>query len=301
MSDRNHSWRDIVTEDQDRIEFPKLWVSYPWINSEERDFAYLTRHLENVKFDAVYDSIPIMSDHKFSQRIIQRLQSVGCDGWLYVLTHQCISRKDYTGELLSAIDQTKLRLGPRFPMVGLMYGIADSHLPPMLRVLPTVSLGDPDWNSLVREIYLKSRSEIPKKPACKESRFIWKIHPCFGGDPSFTAIEVRSRGETIPQWRFAIPKSCHLIRWGQGRAGGGEISRVRFEEASGSGQFNNNQVFWFGAANTVSNSESAYVLFSGKLPDFICFGPAQKGCGQPGRMEIFWPGHELNTSKPSIQ
>lgn len=276
-----------------RVEQPRLWISYPWVNSEERDFGYLAKQLEKKNFDTVYNSIGIDRDERLSQRIVQRLQSIGFDGWLYVLTHRCISRREFTEEITSAIDQTIMHRGPRFPIAGLMYGISSSHVPARLRLMPCISLGDPEWNNRVREIFNKSKVADFKSPACKESRFIWKVHPCYGGNSSITAIEVRSRGETIEDWRFAVPRWSIPIRWGQGNSGGGELSKVRFGEVTGTGRYENNEVFWFGAANTVSITESAYVLYEGELPDFICFGSASKSKKMPGKMEIFWPRREV--------
>ncbi|MBN2241212.1 MAG: hypothetical protein JW793_00875 [Acidobacteria bacterium] len=272
-----------------RTDCPRLWISYPWIDREEKDFGYLAGQLESNNFEAVYDSVRIMRDDCFSRRIVQRLQSIGFDGWLYVLTHQCITRREYTAELTSAVDQTLLHLGPRFPIVGLMHGIAPNHVPPRLRILPCVSLGDPGWNLQVGEIFRRNQSIPSETGTRKESRFVWKIHPGYGGNPSIQAVEVHSRGETIESWRFAIPRSCHPVRWGQGNSGGGELSKLRFGEAAGTGRYENNEIFWFGASNTVSLTESAYVLFEGSLPDFICFGLASKPAGTPGKMEIFWP------------
>ena len=293
--------KDIVIDNQTGTGLPKLWISYPWISREERNFSYLTRHLRNVRFDAEYDSFKIMPEAQLSQRVVQRLQGIGFDGWLYILTHQCITRREYTDELIAAIDQTRLHMGPRFPMVGLMYGIASTHLPPMIRILPCVSLGDPNWNTHVREVFAKNHSSGVQPEARKESRFIWDIHPGYGGDSKLTCIEVRTRGETVEEWRFAVPKSSSLLRWGQGNSGGGEISKVRFGEVSGTGHYDQNEVFWFGASNSVSNSESAYIIFSGKLPDFICFGPAKNSNGIPGRMEIFWPAYEKNRRTALMQ
>lgn len=282
-------------EDDSIIGYPRLWISYPWVKSEERDFGYLTKHLETKQFATVYNSIKLMEDTRLSHRILQRLQSIGFDGWLYVLTHPCISRREFTEELTSAIDQTILHLGPRFPIVGLMYGIAPNHIPTRLRLMPCISLGDPEWNSHVLEIFHKIST--PKTQVRKESRFLWRLHPCYGGNPSVTAIEVRSRGEMIEHWRFAVPKSTLPIRWGQGNSDGGELSKVRFGEVTGTGRYENREVYWFGSANTVSITESAYVLYEGKLPDFICFGPATNSRGMPGKMEIFWPGREIKPGK----
>jgi hypothetical protein len=267
---------------------PRLWISYPWIRNEERDFGYLVPQLRTANIEAVYESFQLEQNSHLGDRIVQRLRSIGFDGWLYILTHQCLTRRNCTDELTGAIDQTLLQMGRDFPIAGLMYGIATQQVPPVMRVLPCISLGDPDWKRQLSGV-LKADPNRSKKIRISETRFIWNIHSSFDGDPQMTAIEVHTRGDRIQYWRFAIPKSSVVVRWGQGRAGGGEISRIIFAEAKGSGRYENRDVVWFGAANTVSDTESAYAVFSGPLPDFICFGPSQTPFGSPGNMEVLWP------------
>jgi hypothetical protein len=276
-----------VTDNQN-AERPRIWISYPWIGNEERDFSYLIPQLQNASIDAVYDSFELMPDARLWPRIMQRLLSIGFNGWMYILTHQCCTRKAYTDELTSAIDQTLLHIGPSFPMIGLMCGIGSNHVPPTLRVLPCISLGDPDWMSQVSRA-LKRETPHASNNKARETRFVWKVYPCYGGNASMTAIEVHSRGQTIPYWRFAVPKSACLVRWGQGPAGGKSISSTRSGETGGAGRYSNCDINWFGAADAISQSESAYAVFSGSLPEFICFGPAQSPAGPPGQMEILWP------------
>jgi hypothetical protein len=219
---------------------------------------------------------------------MQRLLSIGLDGWMYILTHQSCTRKAFTDELTSAIDQTRLHLGPNFPIMGLMCGIGNNHVPPMMRVLPCISLGDPDWKTQVSRILKKDASKAQKhKP--RETRFVWTIHPSFEGNRSMTAIEVHTRGQAIQYWRFALPKNIAPLHWGQGPSGGKGISRARLGETRGSGRYSNCDINWFGAADAVSNTESAYAVFSGSLPEFICFGPAQGPLAPPAQMEILWP------------
>src|SRR5512145_252595 len=67
---------------------PRLWISYPWIRNEERDFNYLVPQLKAANIEAVYDSFQLQPDSQLGERIIQRLLSIGFDGWLYILTHQ---------------------------------------------------------------------------------------------------------------------------------------------------------------------------------------------------------------------
>jgi hypothetical protein len=268
---------------------PRLWISYPWIRNEERDFKYLVPQLKAANIEAVYDSFPLQPDLQLGERIVQRLLSVGFDGWLYVLTHQCFTQRTYTEELTAAIHKAILNLGASFPMAGLMYGIAMQQVPPALRMLPCISLGDPNWSRQLSGIFKSGAAHSKKSPLERQSRFAWKIHISFNNDPSLTAVEVQTKGEQIQYWRFAMPKSAKVVRWGQGRSGGREISRVIFGEAKGTGKYENRDVTWFGAANTISDTESAYAVFSGALPDFICFGPARTPFGSPGKMELFWP------------
>ncbi len=275
-----------------------LWISYPWINKEERDFTYLVEQLKSADIRAVYDSFQLMPDAHLWERAAQRLASVGFDGWLYILTHQCFTRRTCTDELTAALDQALQRMGPDYPMIGLLYGIAAQHVPPMLRVRPCISLSNPDWKQQLLSMIGKRACNRRKGIAREDTRFVWKIHSDYCGDPSTTAVEVRSKEESIHYWRFAIPKSAQTIRWGQGPSGGGELSHVRFSEATGSAKYGNREVNWFGAANIISNTESAYAVFSGSLPDFICFGPADSPFGPPGQMEIFWTALSGKTESP---
>lgn len=299
----NIELQSVTMTDNQKIGCPRLWISYPWISKEERDFTYLVHQLKDANIDAMYDSFQLLPNIHLWQRTVQRLVSVGFDGWLYILTHQCFTRRMCTDELTAAIDQACLRMGPDFPMVGLLYGIASQQVPLMLRVRPCISLGDPDWRQQISEVLSHHTQQGKKDAAQRGSHFIWKIHPCYCGDPSMTAVEVHARDESIQYWRFAIPKSAQTAMWGQGPAGGREISRIRFAEASGTGRYGNHDIIWFGAANIISVTESAYAVFSGPLPDFICFGPAKSPFGPPGRMEVFWTsllGKDLNPAHEGL-
>ncbi|MBZ5499916.1 MAG: hypothetical protein LAP85_26250 [Acidobacteriia bacterium] len=246
--------------------------------------------MKGVNIEALYDSLQVRPDIRLQQRIMQRLLSIDFDGWAYILTHQFLTRRTCADELIEAIDQALLQMGPGFPVVGLLHGIAAQQVPPMLRVRPCLSVGDPDWRRQISEA-LKQRAPSTKKEVVRhDTRFMWRIHPCYGGDPSMTAIEVGARLDSIPYWRFAIPKSVHTARWGLGAAGGGDISPIKFAVTKGSGRYGSLDVVWFGAANAVSTTESAYVVFCGPLPDFVCFGPAVSPQGPPGHLEVLRPG-----------
>lgn len=265
---------------------PRLWISYAWIGKEERDFSYLLPRLKEGNIEAVYDSLPVESHLRLSQRIVHRLLSIDFDGWLYILTHQVVSRRVCADELIASIDHTLVHLGPEFPVIGLLHGISAQSVPAALKVRPCLAAGDPEWRQLLFRA-LRQPPVIQKKEIVgQNTRFLWKIHPCYGGNPSMTAIEVGSKFESIEYWRFAIPKFAVVSGWGVGAAGGGDISPIKFAIAKGTAKYGGYDITWFGAANTVTTTESAYVVFSGPAPEIVCFGRAESPSGPPAEMEV---------------
>ena len=275
----------------------RLWISYPWACKEERDFSYLVAALRRKNIQATYDSFELRPDSCFWQRVEQRLSSVDFDGWLYILTHQLISRRTCANELITAIDKISQGVGPDFPMIGLMYGVAGQQVHSAFKVRPCFSAFDPDWPQQVSQtLSARAKTGTHRRAPRDEMRYYWKVHSCYGGNPSMTAIEVRPKDEGIQYWRFAIPRTAQTVMWGVGPAGGTELSPIRFWVARGSARYGTDDVTWFGAANSISMHESAYVVFSGPLPQFICFGPAKSSVGAPGPMEVFQVRHRPNLS-----
>lgn len=266
---------------------PRLWISYPWISREERNFAYLVSQLKDANIDATYDSLQLLPNMRLWERTVQRLHGIGFDGWLYILTHQCFTRRACADELMAAIERVCQQISPDFPMVGLMYDIANQQVPLQLRVRPCIALADSNWRQQLADVLQRRIAQSVKGVMPDETQFNWKLHPGYCGDPSMTAVEVSSKGESIQYWRFAIPKSARTIGWGQGPSGGRKISNARLAEATGSGKHGSSDITWFGSANSISNTESAYAVFSEPLPEFICFGSALAPFGPPNQLEIF--------------
>jgi hypothetical protein len=187
----------------------RLWISYPWLDRQEKDFACLLSELNAEHIEVVYDSVELLPDVHLRERIIQRLLSIGFDGLLYVLTYQCVTRRRCANELTEAIDQALLNMGLGYPIMGLLYGVADYQLPPRLRMQPCISLSTPDWTHQISRV-LRSRSLQERRRVIPvEGRFDWKIHRCYCDDPSKTAIEVSSKEGMIQYWRFAAAK-CRM-------------------------------------------------------------------------------------------
>lgn len=278
------------------LERSRLWISYLWTNREEKDFSYLVPHLSSPEVEPTFDSIELQPDLQLWQRIEQRLLAIDFTGWLYVLTHQVLTRKACADGLISGINKMLLHKGPAFPMVGLMYGIKAQYLPAPLRMRPCLSLEDSEWKNQLSGVLKQLAASTKKQAGRRDSRFTWKIHHGWGGDSSATAVEVAPGAEDIRHWRFAIPKETQVARWGLGAAGGGEILPPSQGVAMGYGKFGSTDVAWFGATGGITGAESAYIVFSGAPPEVVCFGPAENPMGPPRQMEIV----RIGGSNPTI-
>ena len=266
--------------EENRAAASHLYVTYPWTQKEEADFAYLARQLQAAGFEATYAPIELSHAETFWDQISPRITSGEVDGWAYLLTSRCVNDLFCRDSLLTALDRAYEKKGAGFPLLGLLHGISEQSLPPALKLRTCVHLADPNWRDQVKAVFSQRSSE-------GYTRFLWKIHPSYGGDVSKTAIEVSPRSDVLRNWRFAVPASVQPVRWGHGPAGGGDISPVRFLVAKGGGKLENSEITWFGSEDVLSPKESAYAVFSGRLPDFICFGRAKAAGGPPGKMEIF--------------
>ena len=276
----------------------RLWISYPWMSREERNFSYLVSQLREANIEATYDSLQLLPNVSLRDRAAARLRGIGMDGWLYVLTHQCLTRKTCADELTGAIQSVMTSMGSGFPMAGLLYGISAPHIPPALRVHPCVSLSDPNWKQQLTDV-LKMKVPRGRKKG-EASNYKWKVHPCYGGDPSMTAVEVHSKNEPMRNWRFAVPRSVRPAYWGAGLADGHSISQIRIGEALGSGIYGNQNIYWFGATKTLTQAESAYVVFSGPLPPFIGFGMARGPFDPPTQLDQYHATLSAEMPRPSV-
>ncbi len=259
---------------------PRLYLTHAWTREEEGDFGHLARQLRAVGLDAIYDSIGLQTDAPLWSRTLPRIASGNVDGWAYLVTPRSLTDRRCREELLCALDRVYEQKGAGFPLFGLLHGVAAHGLPPGLKLRPSIHLADPNW----KEQVLAFMSHNGVSP---QTQFLWKVHDAYGGDASQTAIEVSPRGEGIRFWRFAVPASVPAVQWGHGPAGGGEISPFMFSVVRGTGKLENTEITWFGSEDSLSQTESAYLVFRGRLPEFVCFGRAAKPTGPPGKMEIY--------------
>lgn len=121
-----------------------------------------------------------------------------------------------------------------------------------------------------------------------DTQFNWRIHHPFEGVEDRVAVEVGPWKGLLPRWRFVVPGDFDgPTRWGVGPAGTGEINEdVKRPAKDGPIQMVNGPlVVWFGGHESLSTSQSAYLVFEGQPPHYVAFGFADAVGGPPGNLE----------------
>ena len=131
-----------------------------------------------------------------------------------------------------------------------------------------------------------------------DTQFNWRIHHPFEGVEDRVAVEVAPWKGLLPRWRFVVPGDYQgPTRWGIGPAGLGEIDEdVKRPAKDGPIQMVNGPlVVWFGGHESLSTTQSAYLVFEGEPPHYVAFGQADAVGGPPGQRE----GISFGDSHPS--
>lgn len=263
----------------------RLWITYAWADDDQGDFRYLVQELKAAGVDATYDKIAIVPGRRLWDQIAQQISQAPIGGWAYLITPNSLASERCREELAYALDRALKDKGGDFPLIGLLHGVGTNDVPPALRVRLCVSLASPDWKE---EIRAGLEGRPPEIPSATQSQYVWQVHRGYGQNSKLTAVEARPRFGEIMYWRFIVPRSASVVRWGHGPAGGGAISGSKSDIIDGvSGTLDDTEVTWFGSGDKLSPGISAYVVFDETLPDFLGFALASAPFGQPMQPEIY--------------
>ena len=265
---------------------PKVWITYAWADNAQGDFAYLVQELRSVGVEATYDRIAIVPGQRLWDQIAKRITQDPIDGWAYLITSNSLDSESCREELAYALDRALNTKGGGFPLIGLLHRVRIADVPPALKIRLCVILASPNWKEEVKS-GLERRP--PAEPNATQTQYVWQLHQGYEGVPTAIAVEVRPRFGEIMYWRFVVPTSALITKWGYGPSGGGSLSSGGKDIVDGGTgiEINGVPVTFFGAGEKLSPGISAYVVFDKALPDFIGFGLASAQFGQPtGQVEI---------------
>ena len=132
-----------------------------------------------------------------------------------------------------------------------------------------------------------SAARIPPSQS-SDTKYNWRIHHPFEDVEHRVAVEVAPWKGLLPRWRFVIPGDFKGVsRWGVGPAGSGQIDEnVKRPVKDGPIQMTNGPlVVWFGGHESLSTTQSAFLVFEGEAPHYIAFGQSESVGGPPASLE----------------
>ena len=190
---------------------PQVWITYAWADNEVGDFSYLMQQLDAVGVQAKYDRIALVAGKRLWEQIGEEIVNGDIDGWAYLVTPKSIASEACREELAYALYRAMKDKGTDFPIIGLIHGVNFDEVPPSLAVRLCVALSSPTW---AEEFKAGLEHRPPRIASPHQTKYVWEVHNPYRGDHTLTAIEVRPRFGEVMRWRFVLPASAKVARWG---------------------------------------------------------------------------------------
>jgi hypothetical protein len=251
-----------------------LWLTYAWADNDEGDFDYLVQVLDSAGIVTLYDKIALVPGRRLWPQIADRICSTPLAGWAYLVTPNGLASSACREELSYALQRALEAKGEEFPLIGLLHNVSIRDVPVALRVRLCINLANPDW---VEELRAAVSGTPPQRSTPPREPVIVKIHENYLGQQGMHAIEVRPRFDELAYWTMAFPiDGPQPARWGAGPANGGGIAGAQSDVMEGECRIGGVPMRFVGAGERLTSSTSAYAVFTGKLPQSMFFGVADR-------------------------
>lgn len=252
---------------------PKLWLTYSWKDRDEGDFAHVVSVLRQNNVDVRYDKIELIPGHRLWEQIGERIRQGEFQGWAYLLTPYGLASEKCREELEYALGRALETRGTVFPLIGLLHQVAVEEVPVSLRSRLCVEMRDPNWALSVKAGLL---GEAPTENVDPVGPYRFNVIRSYSGDPELIAVEARPRFGEISFWRFMVPDDCEIVQWGYGPTGGRGLASVMTSVIEATGEVSGEAAKIVGAADRLTASTSAVIVFRKRLPSFVFFGVANE-------------------------
>jgi hypothetical protein len=279
-----------------------IWITHAWADDVGGNFDYVISRLEAVGVEAHYDRRDLVHGLPLWPQIEDRITKDPIQGWGIILTRNSLSSTKCREELNYALDRALEARGQQFKLIGLLDGdVSKADVPAALRTRLYVNLAGAGWPRLVRK---GLEEEALGGVAPFVSEYVWTVYQKYKRSPTappLPAIEVRPRYGQIGAWIFLVPPGTEVVDCAPGSAGGAPLNQLRMNCSPPSptqtgvvtdGPMAGTKFEYFGAADALSVSRSAYVVFTHGFPAFVGFSPVPESgpAGFPrGGLEVMSP------------
>ena len=260
-------------------------ITYAWADYEEDDFSSLGQELKAGGVVVRFEKIALLPPLHLWDQVAQRVTDHSTNGWGYLVTPHSLMSDVCRGELAEALRRTLAVRGRSFPLIGMLHKVRAHDVPPALIPSLCVDLSSLAW---AREVKARLEGKPVEKSSVPQTRYVWRVYAGYHEQLALTAVEIRPRVGEIAFWQVAVPATTQVTLWGCGPAGCGGIREPVNRSIEGrQAAINGVPVTWYGAGDQLSEIVSAYIVFEGDLPDFMCFGFASEPSGKLHAIEVF--------------
>lgn len=190
----------------------KVWITYSWLDNEDRDVEYIAQQIRDRGFEVRMDLWDISAGQRLWEQIDKFISNPEeCDGWVFYATQNSLGSEPCKEEFAYALQRALTSRSEGFPLIGLFPSAVEKELIPSgLSTRLYVSLEDQDW------IERLSASIEGRKPNIHRDHlepFAYRLHETKNGQYNFV-FEVRPRAGSWAQTFIAIPSNdVEQTRW----------------------------------------------------------------------------------------
>jgi hypothetical protein len=123
-----------------------LWVTYAWVDNEDKDIDYIVNRLDAAGINTLYDRRALVPGQRLWEQIGKKIADTSrVDAFSFIVTPNSIASEPCKEELSYAIQRVMDERGGGFPVIGLMHRVRAADLPPLLKARLCIPLESPNW------------------------------------------------------------------------------------------------------------------------------------------------------------
>lgn len=252
----------------------KLWLTYAWIDNEDRDIDFIVQELDKAGLDVRFDRRNLVPGRRLWSQIGGFITDPAeCDAWGIILTSNSLASQACVEELSYALDRALEAKDGDFPIFGLMHRINAQSLPPALKIRLNIPLENNNW---VQQTMSAVERRSPGLPITGLDEWLFKEHQT----PDGYALEIRPRFDRVSPFAVAVDiqekKSGNVTACYPGPADQVPQGATMFNSINSATTLTDGTTAWCWGADNEANSATSYYLFYKKKPQRIWFGHQQR-------------------------
>ncbi len=253
-----------------------IWLTYSWLDNENKDVDFIAQELLNFGIGVKLDRWNIQAGRRLWDQIANFIENpTECDGWILYATQNSLGSEACREEFSIALDRALHARSEVFPIFGLFPNSIERDLiPASIRNRLYISLTDPNWKERIKAS-LEGRPILTTKESVEPYSFT--IHQQEVSGKSLFCLEIRPRAGSWSPFFMAIPmdetaKVQPQIRHGPKNKPFPMIRSVVLTGVMEGEIMQRGIKWWWMSASDEATPTTSYYLECQTLPSSIIFG-----------------------------